>query len=129
MQDLKKNYLGYIQMINERRFEMSHRFASAEITFSGRTMSRDDYFGGIERGLEVVPDFQWEIDNVVVEGEWLASRVIGTGTPISEWMGCQPTGRPVSFIEHAFYHCPGGRITKVDFVRDVDAIRAQLTAR
>ncbi|MGE0777009.1 ester cyclase [Mycolicibacterium sp.] len=128
MQDLERTYRGYIHMINERRFEQSHRFASPEMTFSGTAMSREDYFGGIQQALEAVPDFQWQIDRLVVDGDWVASRVVGTGTPVRPWMGLQPNGRSVTFVEHAFYHCPGGKITTVEFVRDVDAIRAQLTA-
>jgi predicted ester cyclase len=127
--DLQQQYLGYLKMINERRFADSPRFAHDQITFSGKTMSRDDYFGAIVRALQIVPDFRWELDNIVVSGEWVAARVIGKGTPISQWLGFAPNGRQVTFVEHAFYHFPEGRIAKVDFVRDVDAIRTQLAAQ
>lgn len=41
------------------------------------------------------PDFQLTIEDIVAEGNLVATRVTGQGTHLGEWLGIRPTGRVV----------------------------------
>ena len=59
-----------------------------------------------DRGPEVVrthleairmtlPDFTIHIEDIFADGDYVITRVTGSGTHLGEWMGIKPTGREV----------------------------------
>ena len=76
--------------------------------------------------LAAVKDFVWRLDDLVIEGDRVAARLTDTGTPVTEWLGLQPTGNAVEFTEYAFYHFRDGRFENMWYLLDAQAIQAQL---
>lgn len=75
---------------------------------------------------DAMPDFRWPIENIVIDGEQVAVRLIDTGTPTRDWLGLKPTGRLVRFGENVFDRFRDGRIDEVWSIFDALAVRAQL---
>jgi predicted ester cyclase len=42
-----------------------------------------------------LPDFTMCVEQIVAEGDWVATRVTGRGTHKGEWMNIKPTGREI----------------------------------
>ena len=43
--------------------------------------------------------FAWHLEDVIVEGDRVSTRLRDTGTPVKEWLGLQPTGASAEFTE------------------------------
>ena len=66
----------------------------------------------LERLHRAFPDVQATLQELVAEGEWVATRLISRGThQHGEWAGQAPTGRPSVFEVLALYRVVDGRIT------------------
>ena len=53
-----------------------------------------DHVLGVRR---VYPDLKLTIENQISEGEWVVTIYTVTGTFKKEWLGMQPTGKPIKF--------------------------------
>jgi predicted ester cyclase len=58
------------------------------------------------------PDFTLAIDDMVAEGDKVATRVSGLGTHGGAWMGIAPSGRPVRVKGINIDRLAGGRIVE-----------------
>lgn len=124
--DLDAHYRRYLACLNERRLDRLVEFVHDEITYNDVPMTRADYRDLIGRHIAAVPDMIFTIDLLVVRDGEVACRITFDCTPQSEFLGRQPTGRPVSFSEHVFYRFREGRIERVWSLLDMDALRRQL---
>ncbi|SDD19157.1 ester cyclase [Auraticoccus monumenti] len=125
---LHEVYHRYIEAINNRELDRMHEFAHDQLTFNGEPVSRDDYVAAIQGHLAAVEDFVWRLDDLVIEGDRVAARLTDTGTPVTEWLGLQPTGKAVEFTEYAFYHFRDGRFEDMWYLLDTRAVQSQLGA-
>ncbi len=57
-------------------------------------------------------DFELKIEDMVVEGDLVATRVTGRGTHLGEWMGIRPTGRVIELRGLNLDRVQGGRIVE-----------------
>jgi predicted ester cyclase len=56
-------------------------------------------FKGLVRGwLDAFPDAHFDVENVIVEGDWAAWQVRFTGTNTGSLNGMPPTGKPVDVL-------------------------------
>lgn len=124
--DLDVHYRRYLASLNERRLDRLIEFVHDEITYNDVPMSRAGYGELIARHIAAVPDMFFAIDLLVVRADHVACRITFDCTPRAEFLGRQPTGRPVSFSEHVFYRFREGRIEQVRSLLDMDAVRQQL---
>ncbi len=127
--DLRSLYGEYITALNERRLGDMDRFAHDELTFNGDPVSRDDYVASIASHLDAVPDFHWHVEDLVIEGDHVAVRLVDHGTPAKEWLGLQPTGARVELTEYAFYHFRDGRFEHMWYLLDYQGVQRQLGSR
>ncbi|WP_033343202.1 ester cyclase [Catenuloplanes japonicus] len=124
--DLRALYLDHIEAINAREFDRMAEFAHDTIVFNGEPVSRDDYVATMKQHMSAVDGFVWRLDDLLIEGDRVAARLTDTGTPVTEWLGLQPTGRSVTFTEYAFYHFRDGRFAHMWYLLDAQAIARQL---
>ncbi|MFF4054098.1 ester cyclase [Streptomyces chartreusis] len=126
LEELRAFYLRYVELANDREFDHMDEFAHDEVIVNGTLIARDDMVAEFRRHTDAVPDLSWEIQDLLVDGDRVAARLIDTGTPVAEWNGLAPTGATVSFAETAFYQIQDGRFKVMWYMMDVDALRRQL---
>lgn len=90
-------------------------FVAPEIIFWGPYTS--DPILGIKRFTELIAmlqaafdDFQISMDELVVEGDTVATRWTATGVHRGEFMGTGPSGEPFRFTGTGFYRMRDGKI-------------------
>ncbi len=91
-------------------------------------MTRLDYQNLIAGDVAAIPDLFFDIQVLVVAGDWIACRLHFACTPQREFLGLQPNGKAVSFAEHVFYKLRDGKIFEVLSLIDRPAIERQLAA-
>jgi predicted ester cyclase len=70
---------------------------------SGAIVDRESFKGFISAFRAAMPDFEANVEMLIVEGDWMSFRFISTGTFENElalFPGLPPTGEPVEFIIH-----------------------------
>jgi predicted ester cyclase len=78
------------------------------------------------RLLRAYPDLHVTVEDLIEEGDKLASRNTVTGTHLGEYMGLQPTGRSVTYNEIFIVRFANGRIAETWGVVDVFSQMKQL---
>jgi steroid delta-isomerase-like uncharacterized protein len=58
------------------------------------------------------PDLRITVEDMVVEGDKVASRWTSSGTHKGEYMGIAPTGKQVTFTGISIHHIEGGKIVE-----------------
>ena len=62
--------------------------------------------------LSAFPDLVETIDDLLAEGDRVVERMTLRGTHLGGFMGCAPTGKPVSWTAIAIYRLEEGRIAE-----------------
>jgi predicted ester cyclase len=62
--------------------------------------------------VEAFPDYQWELQRLLVDDQWLAARLYGTGTHTGPFRGITATGRIIRTQELVIYRTVGGKIAE-----------------
>jgi predicted ester cyclase len=126
--DIRDFYLSYIDALNTRAFDQMHRFVADEIAFGTQIYPRDGVAGSLAAIIDAVPDFHWEVQEILVDGDRLAVRLLNSGTPAKEWNGIAPTGRSFQVAEHAIYRVADGRFVEMMNLHDSAEVARQLNA-
>ncbi|MEU5906109.1 ester cyclase [Micromonospora sp. NPDC047467] len=127
-QELRDFYLRYVELANKREFDSMADFAHEEVIMNGTPVKMADMVAEFYKHVDAVPDLHWEIQELIVEGDRVAARLIDTGTPVQEWNGLAPTGKSVRFAETAFYQVQDGKFKHMWYLMDADTVRRQLAA-
>jgi len=125
-EELRDFYLRYVELANKREFARMAEFAHEEVIMNGTPVKMADMVAEFYKHVDAVPDFHWEIQDLVVDGDRVAARLIDTGTPVREWSGLAPTGKSVKFAETAFYRIEDGKFKDMWYLMDADTVRRQL---
>ncbi|WP_197381788.1 ester cyclase [Mycolicibacterium mengxianglii] len=124
--DLRKFYERYIAALNAHEFDRMDEFISDRVTHHGEAGTRDAVVADLKGIVEAVPDFQWEVRELLVNGDRLAVRAINTGTPVKEWQGVAPNGGRFEIVEYALYQVRDGRFVQMSNLHDAEALTTQL---
>jgi predicted ester cyclase len=63
---------------NEHRFDELGEFVADDVNGPGEGLSR--YIAGLRAVTEAFADYNWDLQRLLVDDQWLASRLSGTGT-------------------------------------------------
>jgi predicted ester cyclase len=123
--DPRSRLTAYVGCLNERRLDRMAEFYADDLLYNGVPMTRQEWLAqAIHAPLDAIPDFRWEVRDVVAEGPRIAVRYRDTGTVRHAWGGFTPTAGPVSFGEHVFYTCGAdGRFVEVWSLADTEVVR------
>lgn len=123
--ELDAHYRRYIAALNERRLDEAETFYADTLLYNGARISRAEWRRtAIDDSFDAMPDLQWHVEQITIEGGMVAARLRDTGTLRQSFHGIQPTGRPASFGEHVFYRFRNdGRTDEVWSVFDVLALQ------
>ena len=121
---LETRYRRYIDCLNERRLDEAGSFYADRLLYNGKVVSRDEWRRtAIEDSFDAMPDLQWHVEHLVIDGRHISARLRDTGTLRKAWQGLEPSGVPASFGEHVFYRFDdGGQIDEAWSIFDVLAL-------
>jgi predicted ester cyclase len=108
--DVVALYERYLARCNEHRFEQLGEFVSEQVSGSGPVDGLAAYIDGVKAVCTAFPDYHWELQELVVEEDRIAARLIGQGTHTGSFSGIAPTGRKVSTQELVMYRIADGKI-------------------
>jgi predicted ester cyclase len=120
-------YRDYLTCLNERRWVDLGRFVADEVVHNGRPLGVAGYRAMLEADTHAVPDLQFIPAILIADGRTVACRLAFECTPQHTFLGFEPTGEPISFVEHVFYRFEDRRIIEGWSLIDREAIREQLS--
>jgi predicted ester cyclase len=105
-------YERYLARCNEHRFDELGEFVSEQVSGSGAVDGLAGYIDGVRAVCTAFPDYRWELQELVVEEDTIAARLIGRGTHTGPFDGIAPTGRRISTQELVIYRFADGKIVR-----------------
>jgi predicted ester cyclase len=124
--DLSDVYRDYIACLNEQDWPKLGQFVHDEAIHNGRRIGLSGYREMLEKDFEEIPDLYFNIQMLVSDPPYIASRLGFDCTPKGTFLGLDVNGKRVSFAENVFYEFRGEKIVQVWSVIDKAAIEAQL---
>ena len=110
--DVAARYERYLACCNERRFDQLGEFVSEQVTGSGPVDGLAAYIDGVRAVYTAFPDYHWDLQQRVVEGDTVAARLVGRGTHTGPFGNIAPTGRRIRTQELVFYRFADGKIVE-----------------
>jgi predicted ester cyclase len=123
---LSQHYRDYIACLNRQDWLNLHRFVAADARHNGRPFGLAGYRAMLERDFEEIPDLQFNIELLICDPPYVASRLRFDCRPKGLFLGLPVNGRRVNFAENVFYQFRDERVAEVWSVLDKAAIEAQL---
>jgi predicted ester cyclase len=124
--DLSEVYRGYIDCLNRRDWSNLHQFVDEKVSRNGQEIRLSGYREMLERDISEIPDLHFNIQLLIADPPYLASRLLFDCTPKGKFLGLSINGQRVTFTENVFYEFRGGKIAQVWSVVDKAEIEAQL---
>lgn len=110
--DVATLYERYLALCNERRLDRLGEVVAEDVGGSGAEDGLAAYVARIEAVLTAFPDYRWELQGRVVEGDTVAARLTGRGTHTGPLGDIAPTGRSIEVQELVVYRFSAGRIVQ-----------------
>lgn len=127
--ELASVYRDYIACLNEQDWSTLGRFVHEEVRHNGNQIGVTGYREMLERDFADIPDLHFNIELLVAESPYVASRLRFNCTPRERFLNLDVNGVKVSFAENVFYEFLDQRIVQVWSVIDKAAIEAQLLSQ
>jgi predicted ester cyclase len=124
--DLSDVYRDYIACLNKQDWPKLGRFVHDEVIHNGRRVGLSGYLEMLERDFDEIPDLNFNVQMLISDPPYIASRICFECTPKGKLFGLQVNGRRVSFTENVIYEFRSKKIVQVWSVIDKAAIEAQL---
>jgi predicted ester cyclase len=124
--DLAGIYRDYIACLNEQDWPKLERFVADDVHYNGQRIGLFGYRRMLERDFSEIPDLHFNIQLLVSDAPYVASRLGFDCTPKGRFLGLDVNGKRVSFTENVFYEFREAKIAQVWSVIDKAAIEAQL---
>jgi predicted ester cyclase len=124
--DLSGIYRSYIACLNKQDWPSLGTFVHEDVRYNGKRIGLSGYREMLEGDFRAIPDLSFNIQLLVSEPPYVASRLRFDCTPSGILFGLPVNGRNVRFTENVFYEFEGVRIRNVWSIIDKAAIAAQL---
>jgi predicted ester cyclase len=108
--DVAAWYEQYLTRCNERRFDQLGELVDEQVSGSGSVDGRAAYVERVKAVCTGFLDYHWELQELVVEGNTIAARLIGRGTHTGVFDGIAPTRRKITVQELVIYRIADGKI-------------------
>lgn len=125
--ELSNVYRDYIACLNRQDWPSLGRFVHEDVKHNGEQLGVSGYRRMLERDLAEIPDLSFNVELLVSDPPYIASRLRFNCTPKGRFLGLGVYGRRVSFAENVFYEFRDEKIVQVWSVIDKVAIEAQLS--
>ena len=110
--EIAARYARYLTRCNEHRFDQLGEFVSEQVSGSGPVDGLAGYIEGVKAVCTAFPDYRWELQELVVEQDTIAARLIGQGTHTGPFDGIAATGRRIRTQELVIYRFADGKIVQ-----------------
>ena len=110
--DVAARYERYLGCCNERRFGELGEFVDEQVSGSGSVDGLAAYVERVKAVCIGFPDYHWELQELVVEENAIAARLIGHGRHTGFFEGIAPTGRKITIQELVIYRIADGKIIR-----------------
>jgi predicted ester cyclase len=120
-------YRAYIACLNTQDWTRLSQFVQDDARHNGRRIGLSGYREMLERDFDDIPDLHFNIELMIFDPPYVASRLAFDCTPKGKFLGLAINGRRVSFTENVFYEFRTDKIAQVWSVIDKAAIEAQLS--
>jgi predicted ester cyclase len=124
--DLSDVYRDYIACLNKQDWLKLEQFVHDEVCYNGQRIGILGYREMLERDFYEIPDLYFDIQLLISDPPYIASRLEFDCTPKGKFLGLHVNGKRVSFTENVFYEFRREKIWQVWSVIDKAAIEAQL---
>ncbi|WP_309225517.1 ester cyclase [Quadrisphaera sp. INWT6] len=103
-------YARYLSRCNEHRVDDLGEFISEDVSGSGPVDGLAAYTAGVKEVCKAFPDYRWDVQDRIVQGDTIAVRLTGRGTHTGLFSGVAPTGRRIEVQELVVYRVTDGKI-------------------
>ena len=124
--DLSDIYRDYIACLNKQDWLKLEKFVHDDVYYNGRRIGISGYREMLERDFCDIPDLYFDIQLLISDPPYIASRLGFDCTPKGKFLGLNVNGKRISFTENVFYEFRRDKIAQVWSVIDKAAIEAQL---
>lgn len=124
--DLSDVYRNYIACLNQQDWPRLEQFVDDVVSYNAQQIGLSGYRKMLERDFLEIPDLQFDIQLLISDAPYIASRLAFDCSPRGKFLGLDVNGKRVSFTENVFYEFRAGKIVQVWSVIDKAAIEAQL---
>src|SRR6266702_2818860 len=124
--DLADVYRDYIACLNKQDWPRLGQFVDDDVIHNGRRVGLSGYLEMLERDFDEIPDLHFNIQMLISDPPYIASRLGFDCTPKATFLGLHVNGKRVSFAENVIYEFRSEKIVQVWSVIDKAAIEAQL---
>jgi predicted ester cyclase len=124
--DLSNVYRDYIACLNKQDWPKLEQFVHDDVCYNGQRIGLSGYREMLERDFNEIPDLYFNIQLLISDQPYVASRLGFVCTPKGKFLGLHVNGKRVSFTENVFYQFRREKIEQVWSVIDKAAIEAQL---
>ncbi len=95
-------YREYIACLNKQNWLSLSNFGHAEVSHNGRQIGISGYRKMLEKDFAAIPDLHFDIQLLVADPPYIASRLNFDCTPTGMFLGLDINGKSVSFNENVF---------------------------
>ena len=124
--DLSSVYRDYIACLNKQDWPNLEKFVHDDVNYNGQRIGILGYREMLERDFYAIPDLYFDIQLLISDPPYIASRLRFDCTPKGKFLGLHVNGKRISFTENVFYEFRQGKIEQVWSVIDKAAIEAQI---
>jgi predicted ester cyclase len=124
--DLSDVYRDYIACLNNQDWSHLGQFVREDVHYNGTRVGLSGYRQMLERDFDAIPDLYFNIQLLICEPPYIASRLRFDCTPKGLLFGLPVNGKRISFAENVFYELIEKKIVSVWSIIDKAAIEAQL---
>lgn len=121
----------YEVLWNEKKLELAHTFLHSTITFRGSLGMRMEGINAFcdyaKMLFSAFPNLYHVIEDVVIEGDKAAVRLVYTGTHTGKLFGFEPTGNRIRYSGACFFKLENEKIIDAWVLGDLNALYGQLT--
>src|SRR5437879_5959285 len=100
--DLRDIYRDYIACLNRQDWPKLEQFVGDDVHYNGRRIGLSGYREMLERDVREIPDLHFNIDLLISDPPYIASRLRFDCTPRGTFLGLPVNGKRVSFAENVF---------------------------
>lgn len=122
--------LFYEQLWNQRDFGVANQILHEQVSFRGslgqEMVGRDKVCDYVKSVTKALNQYACDVQNLVVEGEKAAAKVLFKGIHVGEFMGHAPTGKEVSWMGAAFFESKNGLLTEIWVLGDTQGLNSKL---
>jgi predicted ester cyclase len=97
--------------------------------YSGSNKSRDAFLGQVGGFARLLPDLNWEIQELHESGDFITVRSRATGTPVAPFFGVDGQGRNFDIMTIDIHELANGKIVRSYHVEDWAGALQQLSGR